>query len=72
MADGRMEHLWWIHWRQELHWKEPVDFVTPKEQTVHGNLGPRGLDGGVGGWGEIGEKGVVEAEMQGGQDQLEL
>ena len=49
-----------------------MDFVTPKEQTVHGNLGPRGLDGGVGGWGEIGEKGVVEAEMQGGQDQLEL
>ena len=72
MADGRREHLGWIHWRQELHWKEPVDFVTPKEQIGHGNLGLRDLGGGVGCWGEIGEKGVGEAEMQGGQDQLEL
>ena len=72
MEDGRREHLGWTHWRQELHWKEPVDFVTPKEQIGHGNLGPRDLGGGVGCWGEIGEKGVGEAELQGGQDQLEL
>ncbi len=48
--DGSREHFGWMQWRQEMHWKEPVDLVTPKEQMEQGNLGPRGFGGeGVGG-----------------------